>query len=330
MIRLIIIILVGSLAWMTWWAVGHTAYERGLSAWIEQRRSDGWAADLATLETVGFPNRFDTTLTDLRLADPATGIAWSAPELQLLSLAYKPHQVIAVIPKAHRFSTPLETFDISHEDARASLFLKPETALGLDQAILIVSDLKVGIAPGLETTLSSGRFAAEAVPAAEFTYRLGADIEAFAPSAALRRVIDPARIMPDVVENVRLDATAAFDKAWDRFAIEDTRPQPMRIELANASAQWGTATFRAAGTVDVTPEGYPEGEITIRAEDWRRLLQFAVASGWLPQSAADPIERGLELLADPRGNLDTTIGFRGGFVTLGIIPVAPAPKLVIR
>lgn len=330
MIRLIVIVLVGSLAWMIWWALGHTAYERGLSAWIEQRRAEGWAADLAMLETGGFPNRFDTTLTGLRLADPATGIAWLAPELQILSLAYKPHQVIAVIPEPHRFSTPLETFDISHEDARASLFLKPETALGLDQAILIVSNLNVGTASGLETTLSLGRFAAEAVPATESTYRLGVDIEALKPSLSFRRLLDPARIMPDVIANVRLDATASFDKPWDRFAIEDARPQPTRIELANMSAEWGTATFRAVGTVDVSPDGIPDGEITIRAEDWRRILEFAVTSGLLPGNAAGPMERALELLEDVRGNLDTTIGLRGGFIQLGIIPVAPAPRLVIR
>ncbi|MEO1048886.1 MAG: DUF2125 domain-containing protein, partial [Pseudomonadota bacterium] len=82
MIRLIVILLVGALAWMIWWVAGHTAYERGLSAWIDQRRGEGWAADVGSLTTAGFPNRFDTTLTDLRLADPETGIAWRAPQVQ--------------------------------------------------------------------------------------------------------------------------------------------------------------------------------------------------------------------------------------------------------
>ena len=130
MTRLIVVVLVGAIAWMSWWAFGKSAYEQGLKAWIDQRRDAGWAADVGNLETNGFPNRFDTTITDLRLADPRTGVAWSSPLVQLLSLAYKPHQVIAVVADEHRFSTPLETFDITHEDARASLFLKPETALG--------------------------------------------------------------------------------------------------------------------------------------------------------------------------------------------------------
>ncbi|MEM9425863.1 MAG: DUF2125 domain-containing protein [Pseudomonadota bacterium] len=330
MIRLIVVLLVGSLAWMTWWALGQTAYERGLSAWIEDRRSEGWAADVGTLETAGFPNRFDTTLTDLRLADPETGVAWNAPALQFLSLAYKPHQVIAVVPQAHRFSTPLGAFDISHDDARASLFLKPETALGLDQAILVVSDLQIDADAGWETSLTSGRFAAESVPAAVNTYRLGAEVDGLTPSAPLRRLLDPAQVLPETVENLRLDATASFDRPWDRFAVEDARPQPTRIDLTDLSARWGTATFRATGELDVTEEGFPEGEITIRAEDWRKILDMAVSSGVLPPTAVGPLERGLELMSGPRDTLDATLGFRGGFVRLGIIPIAPAPRIVIR
>ncbi|MEO1536509.1 MAG: DUF2125 domain-containing protein [Pseudomonadota bacterium] len=330
MIRLVVILLVVSLAWMIWWAVGHTAYERGLSAWIEQRRAEGWAADVATLDTDGFPSRFDTTLTDLRLADPDTGVAWDVPILQFLSLAYKPHQVIAVLPEAHDFSTPLGSFQIVHDDARASLFLKPETALGLDQAIVIVSDLRIEGSNGEEVALATGRFAAESVPATENTYRLGADIAGLNPSLEVLRWLDPTRVLPETVDAVKLDATASFNRPWDRFAIEDARPQPTRIELENLSAAWGSANFRAAGTLDVSPEGIPEGEITIRAVDWRKILDLAVASGLLPESAADPLERALELMSGPRDTLDATLGFRGGFIWLGIIPIAPAPRIVLR
>ncbi|MEM6386984.1 MAG: DUF2125 domain-containing protein [Pseudomonadota bacterium] len=330
MIRLIIILLVGALAWMAWWVAGHTAYERGLTAWIDQRRGEGWAADVGSLETAGFPNRFDTTISELRLADPETGVAWSVPEVQILSLAYKPHQVIAVVPEAHNFSTPLGTFDIAHEDARASLFLKPETSLGLDQAILVVSDLRVGDRGDRDTALSSGRFAAESVPAAENTYRFGADLEGLQPSVDVLRWLDPARVLPETVENLKLDATASFDRPWDRFAVEDARPQPTRIDLTNLSAQWGTVMFRAAGAVDVSLEGIPEGEITIRAVEWRKILDMAVAADVLPEGVADTLERGLELMSGPRDTLDATIGFKSGFIRLGIIPIAPAPRLVIR
>ncbi len=330
MIRLIVVLLVVSLAWMIWWAVGKGAYEQGLAAWIDQRQGDGWVADVGTLETVGFPNRFDTTLTDLELADPDTGVAWRVPRLQFLSLAYKPHQVIAVVEGPHRFSTPLGGVNITHEGARASLFLKAETALGLDQAILILSGLTLDADKGWETKLASGRFAAESVAAATNTYRLGADVEGLEPSRPIRRLLDPAGVLPDVVETLRLDATLAFDRPWDRFAIEDARPQPTRIDLDELSAAWGTATFRAVGEVDIDEQGFPTGEVTIRAEDWRKILDMAVASGVLPESSVGPLERGLELMSGPRDTLDATIGFRGGLMRLGIIPIGPAPRVVIR
>ncbi|MEP0563641.1 MAG: DUF2125 domain-containing protein, partial [Paracoccaceae bacterium] len=161
MSRVVVIILSFFCLWMVWWAFGQFGYQKGVEAWIEDRRGEGWVADVGELETVGFPSRFDTTLTDVQLADPATGVAWTAPFVQFLSLAYKPHQVIAVLPQEHSFSTPLQTLTIAHSEAKASLFLKPSTSLGLDRARLVVDALEVGSNRGWDVSLREGRFAAE-------------------------------------------------------------------------------------------------------------------------------------------------------------------------
>ena len=81
----ILLALVGivSLAWGTYWFIGSAAMERGIVAWLEERRSENWQAEAAAVKTRGFPNRFDTTITDLELADPDSGIAWRAPFLQV-------------------------------------------------------------------------------------------------------------------------------------------------------------------------------------------------------------------------------------------------------
>jgi hypothetical protein len=330
MTRMIVVLLVGALAWMVWWAVGKGAYEQGLAGWIDERRTDGWVADVGSLDTRGFPNRFDTTVADLNLADPETGVAWSVPVLQILSLAYKPHQVIAVVSDTHRFSTPLASYQIRHDDARASLFLKPEPALGLDSARLVLDGLDISSSLGWQAGVVSGRFAVESVDVAEDTYRLGADIEELALAAPTKQLLDPAGVLPDVVEAMRLDATLAFNGPWDRFAIEDRRPQPTRLVLDDVSAVWGSVTFRAAGALEISPDGYPDGEITVRAVQWRQLLEMAVSSGVLPKEAAGPLERALALMSGQTDTLDAKFGFRGGMVRLGIIPIAPAPRLAIR
>ena len=68
----------------------------------------------------------------------------------------------------------------------------------------------------------------------------------------------------------------------------------------------------------------------MRAVEWRKLVEMAVASGVLPLEAAGPLERALELMTSGRDTLDATLGLRGGMVRLGVIPIAPAPRLVIR
>lgn len=330
MLRIVVILLVAAAAWMGWWAFGSVAYERGLSAWIDARRADGWAADVASLETRGFPNRFDTTLSEVRLADPATGVAWSAPFVQFLSLAYRPNQVIAVLPERHDFSTPFQTVSIEHDRARGSLFLAPSTTLPLESARVRIDALEVTSTRDWAVALDEGRFAIEDAPAAQNTYRIGGELLGLAPSAGVLRALDPGGVLPKKVEQLRLDATVRFSAPWDRRAIEEARPQVREIDLSDLSARWGRVTFRAVGELRVNPNGVPTGEITVRAVQWRRLLTMAVGAGLVPEALSGTLERGLELLSGKRDTLDVPLEFRRGQIRLGPLPLGPAPRIVIR
>lgn len=330
MLRLIVIILVGALGWMIWWALGKGAYEEGLAHWLETRHQDGWVADVGDMRTAGFPNRFDTTMRDVRLADPDTGIAWTAPMVQLLSLAYRPNEVIAVVADSHVFSTPFQTIAIAHEDARASFFLGASTDLPLESARLTVQALDLSSTLGWASALGEGRYAIERAAGSEATYRLGATLNELSPTDDLRRMLDPAQILPAMIQNMHLDAHIEFDAAWDRSAIEDARPQPTHIDLNDLSAVWGDVNFRAAGQLAVDENGFPDGELTVRAVEWRILLDMAKNAGWLTDAAAGALQAGLELMSGSRDTLDATLGFSNGSMSLGLIPLGPAPRLVIR
>lgn len=330
MLRLVVILLVVSLIWMVWWAFGQGAYEQGLSAWVDDRRDEGWAADYTELKTRGFPSRFDTTITDVALADPDTGVAWSAPFIQFLSLAYKPHQVIAVLPNEHRFSTPFQTVTITHEDARASLFLEASTKLGLDRTRIVASNLTATSSRGEDLALADGRLAAEKLPEPSNTYRIGGEFLGLVPTEDARRALDPGGLLPDTITSLRTDAILSFTAPWDRLALEDARPQVTRIDLKDLSARWGTVDFRAAGQLDVDVDGVPEGQITVRAEDWRKILDMAQSMGWLPLGVRSSVETGLGLLAGPGDVLDVPLVFSGGVISLGLIPLGEAPRLMIR
>ena len=56
------LIVVAALGWSAYWFVGAIALERAMVGWMDDRRSEGWQADAGTVETQGFPSRFDTCL----------------------------------------------------------------------------------------------------------------------------------------------------------------------------------------------------------------------------------------------------------------------------
>lgn len=331
--RLIVVILVVALAWMLWWVFGATALDRTLTNWVDARRAEGWAADVADIDVAGFPNRFDTTVSQVRMTDPETGVAWSADFLQLLALAYKPHQVIAVLPNAHRLSTPIQTLDITHDQARGSIFLEPSPSLPLDRATIVVDALLIASNLGWEATLDEGRFATEQIAARSHAHRIGAELTGFRPPKETRALIDPTGLLPAAVEKLHLDAEIDFTAPWDRAAIETARPQITAIDLADLSAKWGTVTFRAAGQLSVDANGTPTGEISVKAVDWRRMLDLAVASGMVAETFAPSLESALELIATlkgPNDTIDVDLTFRRGRVLLGPIPLGDAPKIIIR
>ena len=331
--RLIVAILSVALIWMIWWAFGSTALDRSLTGWVDDRRAEGWAADVAEIEVKGFPNRFDTTLTEVRLADPETGVAWTAPFLQLLSLAYRPNQVIAVLPPEHRLSTPVQTLTIANEQARGSIYFDASPSLPLDRSTIVVDGLVITSSLGWDIALEQGRFATEKAPARKNAHRIGAEITGLRPSKGAKKILDPGNILPDLVERLRFDAAFEFTAPWDRAAIEVARPQITDIDLGEMSAVWGKVTFRAAGELTVNEAGVPSGEITIKAVDWRRLLEMAVATGLVAEPLAPTVERGLDVLAalsGPPDTIDAPLTFARGLVSLGPIPLGPAPRLIIR
>ncbi len=333
MVRLIVVILSVALIWMLWWAFGSTALDRSLTTWIDARRAEGWAADVKDINVKGFPNRFDTTLTEVRLADPDTGVAWTAPFLQILALAYKPHQVIAVLPSEHSLSTPVQTLTISNENARGSIFFEPSPSLPLDRATIVVDSLAIASSLGWNMSLEQGRFATEALPARANAHRIGAEITGLRPTNEAKTLLDPGNLLPGRIERLRIDAAVGFTAPWDRTAIEVARPQITDIDLGELSAVWGTVTFRAAGELTVDDTGLPSGEITVKAVEWRRLLDMAVATGLVAEPLAPAFERGLGLLAalsGPPDTIDAPLTFARGQVSLGLIPLGPAPRLIIR
>src|SRR6056297_93494 len=332
---LIGLMMVAALAWSGYWFIISSSLQQGFEDWFDARRAEGWVADYGALGVQGFPNRIDTVIDDLDLADPDTGLAWSAPRFQINALSYRPNHVIAVWPNSQRLATPLEKFDSESSDMRASLVLTPDAQLQIDRTALTAETLVIRPLAGEgQTGIQALRLAAEHVPMQNAaTYRLGLAAEGLAPSLPWRRTVDPDGSLPERFDAVSADMTVEFDKPWDRSAIEVARPQPRQITLKLAEARWGRLELQAAGAVSVDAQGLPTGEITIKARNWREILQISVAAGAISPGLAGALEDGLSLLSQLSGNpntLDIPLGFRNGRMLLGPVPIGPAPVLRLR
>ena len=329
--RLLVAILVAALGWSAYWFIGTSGAKSGFTAWFDARQSEGWQAEVSDISVRGYPNRFDTTFTDIALADPDTGVAWRAPFFQLFALSYKPNHVIAVWPHEQTLAFPDQTVQVASTDMKASLVLGADTSLPLDRANLAIEALNMQSSAGWLLAADTMNLALHKQTEGDNAYRLALKADGFAPPIAFD--LPSGQSLPKTLKTVHADILAGFDAPWDRHALEDARPQPTWIEIKTAQISWGDLELQAAGKVTVDNTGYPNGEITLRATNWREIISVARASDQIPASVLNAVEQGLELLAGLSGNpktLDIPLNFGGGAIRIGPIPIAAAPRLVLR
>jgi len=332
---LLAVILVAATAWAGYWLLGAQAIERGLRGWLDARVAEGWVVSVDDLRTAGFPNRFDTTLDHIEMADPATGWAWQAPFFQILALSYRPSHVIAVWPDRQTLATPLQRIDIASDPMRGSMVFAGGNAFTLDRATITASDVALVSTMDWQAAMADSQLAVRRTPArAGHSYDIAFSATDLALPDGVAARLGQGAMVGDTVQRLSIDAQIAFDAPWDRRAIEERRPQPRRIDLSLARASWGGLDLRIAGALDVDDAGIPTGSITIKATNWREMLAMAQAAGVIPANLGRLVEGGLTQIARMNGNpdtLDVPLRFADGRISLGgVLPLGPAPRLVLR
>ena len=324
------ILFFATLAWFGYWFIGSSALETATKAWLQDRQEQGWITEYSALDVQGFPNRFDSTIMDFNLADPKYGWAWQAPLFQVLSLSYTPNQFTAVWPDTQTISTPYKKYNVSSEDMRASIVFLPNTTLALDRFRIFIKDLKIATSADEQSSFASADLSTRQSEATAFAHDIAFNGKGFVPSKSLKAQIDPTSLLPAEFETVAIETTAHFDAPWDRIAIEATKPNLTRLDVAQFDAKWGEVQIQATGSVDVDANGYPTGKLSLRAKNWREMIQLAVASGALDIGTGQSLETGLGLIAMLSGNkntLDVPLSFANRVMSIGPIPIGPAPRL---
>ena len=322
--RLIILVVTVAVAWSAFWLWSWHNRSAAIEHWFADRVTAGWTARYTDLSVRGFPNRLDTRLTNIEVQDPATGLGWDAPFFELLSLTYQPGHVIAAWPETQVLRIDRRSHQVRSDGLRASLvFDRGDSAVrraNLEAAVLNITG------PGGATVLTDLNAALMRVEGAETTYRVGLTAQGFARS---RKKIS-GEFLPANLAALRLDADVTFDRPWHRNALGTSRPQPMRIDLKLAEYTLGTLTLKMAGKVRVDTTGRLDGALTVKAVNWRDMLNRLRAAGELPLSVADALEDGLTLIAALSGDqrrLDLPLKFKAGKVWLGPVPLGEAPRI---
>ncbi|MEO0999318.1 MAG: DUF2125 domain-containing protein [Pseudomonadota bacterium] len=330
LVILVVLVLIGGSGWW-WWKAG--AREAALTGWLTERREAGWVAEAGLLEVRGFPNRLDAVVETLEIADPAAGWAWAAERVEVLTLAYDSRQAIVVWPGEQRVGSPEERVALTGETLRASLVFADD-ALTLDRLVVEAAGVGIASTEGWTATLEAAQLntrRTEEGGAPGFGHDVALSrVRNLRLPAPLRDRLDPAGLMPEVVETAELDATFAFDAPWDLAAVEGAAPALTALSLRRFFVDWGELELTARGTLRADAAGRAEGEIEITARNWREMIRLAEATGALDERLGRTLEQALELIALVSGDgdeIEVPLTFSRGRMRLGPVTLGDAPRL---
>ncbi|MDZ4135084.1 MAG: DUF2125 domain-containing protein, partial [Paracoccaceae bacterium] len=214
--------------------VGARGLEKAARAWFAGQAAQGYLAQNAGLAVQGFPNRFDLTITAPRLSDPARGIGWQAPFVQILSLSYKPWHIIAALPPTQTLTLPGSALTLTSDKLQASLIVEPTPALTLDRLAIAGSRLTLRADAGWQISAQSARLATRQAQLLRNTHEIGIEINGLTPDPALTSALVPPADMPETIDQIALSLLLAFSGPIDRFTPQ-SRPVLMSLEVKEAT-----------------------------------------------------------------------------------------------
>jgi hypothetical protein len=232
--------------WSGWWWLASTGAERAVRAWLDDRRAEGWQAETAHLTSGGYPFTLRLTADAPRLADPETGIAIDMSRLDASAPAWWPGNVTLRLPETPiRLSSPDRLMDLRVQSGKALLGLHPGPSLQLRVMQATSGPWQVttpqgDLLRGADITLAMQQQAERAE-----TYAFDIRSTGLTPGKLLRAGL--ASDWPQAFDVFAARVIITFDTPWDRHALQDRRPQPRAIRVAQADVSWGALTLAASG-----------------------------------------------------------------------------------
>lgn len=209
----------------------------------------------------------------------------------------------------------------------------PSPSLPLERSSIMLENVEFSSTAGWTAALEKGQFATRKLEQGQNRHDIHFNASNLTPALSFIQSLGADSMLPPIFEGITLKALVDFTAPWDRSAIERARPQVAHIELTEFKAKWGELELRLAGAVDVDANGAPHGNITIKAQNWRQMIEIAQASGALAPELVSTVTGALGFIAGLSGNkntLDVPLRLSSGTMFLGPIPIGKAPRITIR
>lgn len=301
-----------SLLWGGYWFYGANRVEAEATNWFINANAAGMQADHGGLNVLGFPNRFDLTVTEPDIADPQTGVRWTAPFFQIFALSYRPHHVIATWPNEQQLVLGDVPIAVTSDRMQASAVFSPTAGFTLNRSS--------AVAEGLLLRQPEGELAVTEVRIATRTHEGSDDLHDIALNATGLRPMPLPEGVPPVIDLISAEGTLQLTPQM----------QPQSLALRNLRVTWGGMQLRGQGTLEIDATGALEGRIDLSATNWREMLRIAIAAGVVRPELASTYEAGLALLAGvsgPAEELEVPLSFQQGRMSLGPLPLGAAPRI---
>ncbi|SOC02887.1 DUF2125 domain-containing protein [Rhodobacter maris] len=309
------------------WGAG-MALERGAVAGFAALSARGQGG-LEAAQAVGFPARIGVDLQGVALRDPARGIDWEIPLVEIAAPLWALWSWRADLALPQKLTLGGQSFTLSGAQAQGAMRFGfgadlPLRALGADlQAIRLTHE--GAAAPAF--ALDRATVAVESTDTAG-GYHLQAGCTDFALPLGLITGFIPEARFPDQIETFSLDAKLTFAAP---LGLLQHRPPPLTgLEIGAAELVWGGHALTATGALAITPEGWPEGSVMLAVSDWDAWLTLAKGAGFVPAGKMPMLSALGQGLArqSADGRVHLPLSFQNGMVFFAGLPLGPAPRIV--
>lgn len=327
--RLTIIVTSVAVIYSAYWFIGARALSQTAQSQITLLRDEGWDIAYTDLAVNGFPSRFDTTVTDLRITAPDAAMGYAASFVQALALSYQPNSAILAFPDTQDVTFQNTPFTVDTTGLRASAKVNPNAALSLDAITAEASAVAIRNVDLGEWQFANFLVALRVAGPLPNSYDFYGSLEAIRPPEALFARITQSGALPETIEIAKLDATVTLDRPLDRHTLPDWQNDPGRVrglDVKSLLVTWGDLSIRGRGELTVRSDGTPDGTLTLIANDWQRMLDLAQEAGLIPADFQFLARSVGQTLSGGAPDLVLPVTFQNGNLSVGPIPLGPAPR----